>query len=154
MAMDAIDRARDSGVRGKVLISVTAAAPAAGRLIYVTSPTIMASIIEYYLESSAGRHPEHARSGFPAFTDGGSVRPLSATLLDRPRLTTHPLADHGPDRRTCALKHQSREELALRLGHPHVRRRSEILSAGTKAAAGEFSARKVPPPLGAKTLEE
>src|SRR5207244_11661828 len=57
------------------------------RLIYVTSQTILPSIIDYYLDLLPGVIPSHARPRLflPSPLDG-SVRPLSQKLLERPRL--------------------------------------------------------------------
>src|SRR5712672_999365 len=57
------------------------------RLIYVTSRTILPSIIDYYLDLLPGVIPSHARQRLflPSPMDG-SARPLSEKLLERPRL--------------------------------------------------------------------
>src|SRR5437762_12046191 len=54
------------------------------RLIYVTSRTILPSIIDYYLDLLPGVIPSHARQRLflPSPMDG-SVRPLSEKLLER-----------------------------------------------------------------------
>src|SRR5438094_922012 len=57
------------------------------RLIYVTSQTILPSIIDYYLDLLPGVIPSHARPRlFLIAPLDGSARPLSDKLLDRPRL--------------------------------------------------------------------
>src|SRR6201981_377898 len=57
------------------------------RLIYVTSQTILPSIIDYYLDLLPGVIPSHARQRlFLLSPMDGSVRPLSDKLLERPRL--------------------------------------------------------------------
>src|SRR5256886_17593519 len=57
------------------------------RLIYVTSQTILPSIIDYYLDLLPGVIPSHARQRLFLLSPlEGSVRPLSVKLLDRPRL--------------------------------------------------------------------
>ena len=60
------------------------------RLIYVTSRTILPSIIDYYLDLLPGIIPSHARQRLflPSPMDG-SVRPLSEKSLERPRLMEH-----------------------------------------------------------------
>src|ERR1041385_3394859 len=57
------------------------------RLVYVTSQTILPSIIEYYLDLLPGVISSHARRRLflPSPMDG-SVTPLSDKLLARPRL--------------------------------------------------------------------
>src|SRR5438874_7345568 len=57
------------------------------RLIYVTSQTILPSVIDYYLDLLPGVIPSHARQRlFLISYLYGSVRPLSDKLLERPRL--------------------------------------------------------------------
>src|SRR6266513_182895 len=57
------------------------------RLIYVTSQTILLSIIDYYLGLLPGVIPSHARQRlFRISPLDLSARPLSDTLLYRPRL--------------------------------------------------------------------
>src|ERR1700746_4131607 len=57
------------------------------RLIYVTSQTILPSIIDYYLDLLPGVIPSHARQRlFLLSPMDGSVRPLSDKLLHRPRM--------------------------------------------------------------------
>ncbi|PYK74038.1 MAG: carboxylate-amine ligase, partial [Verrucomicrobia bacterium] len=57
------------------------------RLIYVTSQTILPSIIDYYLDLLPGVIPSHARPRLFLLSPlDGSVRPLSDKLLARPRL--------------------------------------------------------------------
>src|SRR5438045_2382611 len=57
------------------------------RLLYVTSQTILPSIIDYYLALLPGVIPSHARQRLFLLSPlDGSVRPLSEKLLERPRL--------------------------------------------------------------------
>src|SRR5205807_8457818 len=57
------------------------------RLIYVTSQTILPSIIDYYLDLLPGVIPSHARQRLVLLSPlDGSVRPLSDKLLARQRL--------------------------------------------------------------------
>jgi hypothetical protein len=60
------------------------------RLIYVTSRTILPSIIDYYLDLLPGVIASHARQQLflPSPMDG-SARPFSEKLLERPRLMEH-----------------------------------------------------------------
>src|SRR5438046_10429686 len=56
------------------------------RLIYVTSQTILPSIIDYYLDLLPGVIPSHAHQRLFLLSPlDGSVSPLSRKLLDRPR---------------------------------------------------------------------
>src|SRR5207245_3197814 len=57
------------------------------RLIYVTSQTLLPSIIDYYLDLLPGVIPSHARPRLFLLSPlDGSVRPLNDNLLGRPRL--------------------------------------------------------------------
>ncbi len=57
------------------------------RLVYVTSQTVHPSIVDYYLGLLPGVIPSHARKRlFLVSPLDGSSRPLSAKLLERPRL--------------------------------------------------------------------
>src|SRR5213596_3837804 len=57
------------------------------RLIYVTSQTMLPSVIDYYLGLLPGVIPSHARPRLFLLSPlDGSVRPLSQMLLERPRL--------------------------------------------------------------------
>src|SRR5690348_189884 len=57
------------------------------RLIYVTSQTILPTVIEYYLDLLPGVISSHARRRlFLISPMDGSMRPLSDKLLARPRL--------------------------------------------------------------------
>src|SRR5438445_10894120 len=57
------------------------------RLIYVTSQTVLPSIIDYYFDLLRGVIPSHARQRlFLIAPLDGSVSPLSDKLLARPRL--------------------------------------------------------------------
>ena len=57
------------------------------KLVYVTSQTILPSIIDYYLDLLPGVIPSHARKRlFLVSPMDGSARPLTQKLLERPRL--------------------------------------------------------------------
>src|SRR6266542_1032271 len=57
------------------------------RLIYVTSQTILPSIIDYYLDLLPGVIPSHARARLHTIAVHDSTsRPLSQKILERPRL--------------------------------------------------------------------
>src|SRR5262249_40849498 len=57
------------------------------RVIYVTSLPIAEEIIDYYLGLLAGVIPAHAKARLTLVSTGdGSARPLSAKLLERPRV--------------------------------------------------------------------
>ena len=57
------------------------------RLVYVTSQAVHPSIVDYYLGLLPGIIPSHARKRLHLVSPlDGSSRPLSAKLLERPRL--------------------------------------------------------------------
>ncbi len=104
------------------------------RLIYVTSQAINPSIIDYYLDLLPGVISSHARKRlFLVAPLDGSPHPLTEKLLSRPRLidTIRSLIPN-PDRahlvpyNTTTLE----RDLALRLGIPDVRGRSQVLPTG------------------------
>src|SRR5437868_12931733 len=92
------------------------------RLIYVTSQTILPSIIDYYLDLLPGVIPSHARQRLFLLSPlDGSVRPLSDKLLARPRLIERIRSlILNPDRAHLVPFNTTHREdqLALRLGIP------------------------------------
>ena len=104
------------------------------RMIYVTSMPIAPLIIEYYLALLPGVIPSHALSRLSLVSVGdGSPRPLSEKVLERPRLLRRnaalipdPALCHLVPYNTTALE----RDIALTLGHPHVRSRSQARRAG------------------------
>ncbi len=107
------------------------------RLIYVTSRTILSSIIDYYLDLLPGVIPSHARQRLflPSPMDG-SARPLSEKLLERPRLIEHIRSlIMDPDRaHLVPFNTTNREkELALRLGIPMYGADLKFFPLGTKS---------------------
>jgi hypothetical protein len=127
------------------------------RLIYVTSQTILPSIIDYYLDLLPGVIPSHARQRLflPSPMDG-SVRPLSDKLLDRPRLIERIRSlIMDPDRtHLVPFNTTNREkELALRLGIPMYGADPKFFSLGTKSGCRRiFSEEEVPHPLGREDI--
>src|SRR5438309_10503863 len=107
------------------------------RLVYVTSRTILPSIIDYYLDLLPGVIPSHARQRlFLLSPMDGSVRSLSEKLLERPRLIDriHSLII-DPDRaHLVPFNTTNREkELALRLGIPMYGADPKFFPLGTKS---------------------
>src|SRR2546421_9401716 len=90
------------------------------RLIYVTSQTILPSIIDYYLDLLPGVIPSHARQRlFLISPMDGSVGPLSDKLLERPRLIERIrslIMDPGRAHLVPFNTTNREKELALRLG--------------------------------------
>ncbi|PYL60954.1 MAG: hypothetical protein DMF24_08685 [Verrucomicrobia bacterium] len=105
------------------------------RLIYVTSQTILPTVIEYYLDLLPGVISSHARRRlFLISPMDGSMRPLSDKLLARPRLI---------DRIRSLIM------LALRLGIPMYGADPKFFPLGTKSGCRKiFMEENVPHPLG------
>jgi hypothetical protein len=123
------------------------------RLIYVTSQTILPSIVDYYLDLLPGVISSHARQRLflPSPMDG-SVRPLSDKLLARPRLIERIRSlIMDPDRaHLVPFNTTNREkELALRLGIPMYGADPKFFPLGTKSGCRKiFMEENVPHPLG------
>src|SRR6185437_4833910 len=127
------------------------------RLIYVTSRTILPSIIDYYLDLLPGVIPSHARPRLflPSPMDG-SVRPLSEKLLERPRLIEHIRSlIMDPDRAHLVpfnTTHREKE-LALQLGIPMYGADPKFFPMGTKSGCRKiFMDEGVPYPLGREDI--
>src|SRR6267142_1391027 len=123
------------------------------RLIYVTSQTILPSIIDYYLDLLPGVIPSHARQRLFLLSPlDGSVRPLSDKLLERPRLIERIRSlIMDPDRaHLVPFNTTSREKaLALRLGIPMYGADPKFFPLGTKSGCRKiFMEENVPHPLG------
>src|SRR5881296_724044 len=127
------------------------------RLIYVTSQTILPSIIDYYLDLLPGVIPSHARPRLFLLSPlDGSVRPLSDKLLDRPRLIDRIRSlIMDPDRaHLVPFNTTNREkELALRLGIPMYGADPKFFPLGTKSGCRKiFTEENVPHPLGHENI--
>src|SRR5437762_7718100 len=127
------------------------------RLIYVTSRTILPSIIDYYLDLLPGVIPSHARQRLflPSPMDG-SVRPLSEKLLERPRLIERIRSlIMDPDRaHLVPFNTTNREkELALQLGIPMYGADPKLFPLGTKSGCRRiFTEENVPHPAGRENI--
>ena len=123
------------------------------RLIYVTSQTILPSIIDYYLDLLPGVIPSHARQRLFLISPlDGSVHPLSDKLLERPRLIERIRSlIMDPDRAHLVpfnTTHREKE-LALRLGIPMYGADPKFFPLGTKSGCRKiFQEEGVPHPLG------
>ena len=127
------------------------------RLIYVTSQTILPSIIDYYLDLLPGVIPSHAHQRLFLLSPlDGSVRPLSDKLLERPRLIGRIRSlIMDPDRaHLVPFNTTSREkELALRLGIPMYGADPKFFPLGTKSGCRKiFMEENVAHPLGHENL--
>jgi hypothetical protein len=127
------------------------------RLIYVTSRTILPSIIDYYLDLLPGVIPSHARQRLflPSPMDG-SARPLSEKLLERPRLIERIRSlIIDPDRaHLVPFNTTNREkELALQLGIPMYGADPKFFPLGTKSGCRQiFSEEDVLHPSGRENI--
>ena len=127
------------------------------RLVYVTSRTILPSIIDYYLDLLPGVIPSHARQRLflPSPMDG-SVRPLSEKLLERPRLIERIRSlIMDPDRaHLVPFNTTNREkELALQLGIPMYGADPKFFPLGTKSGCRRiFMEENVPHPVGRENI--
>jgi PGM1 C-terminal domain len=127
------------------------------RLIYVTSQTILPSIIDYYLGLLPGVIPSQARQRLFLISPlDGSVRALSDKLLDRPRLIERIRSlIMDPDRaHLVPFNTTNREkELALRLGIPMYGADPKFFPLGTKSGCRRiFMEENVAHPLGVENL--
>src|SRR5438309_10985735 len=127
------------------------------RLIYVTSQTILPSIIDYYLDLLPGVIPSHAHQRLFLLSPlDGSVRPLSDKLLERPRLIERIRSlIMDPNRaHLVPFNTTSREkELALRLGIPMYGADPKFFPLGTKSGCRKiFMEENVAHPLGHENL--
>jgi hypothetical protein len=127
------------------------------RLVYVTSQTILPSIIDYYLDLLPGVIPSHARQRLFLISPlDASVRPLSEKLLERPRLIDRIRSlVSDPDRaHLVPFNTTNREkELALRLGIPMYGADPKFFPLGTKSGCRKiFMEENVAHPLGYENL--
>src|SRR6478752_7386913 len=127
------------------------------RLIYVTSRTILPSIIDYYLDLLPGVISSQARQRLflPTPMDG-SARPLSEKLLERPRLIEQIRSlILDPNRaHLVPFNTTNREkELALRLGIPMYGADPKFFPLGTKSGCRKiFMEEDVLSPLGREDI--
>jgi hypothetical protein len=127
------------------------------RLIYVTSQTILPSVIDYYLGLLPGVIPSHARQRLFLISPLDlSVRALSDKLLERPRLMERIRSlIMDPDRaHLVPFNTTNREkELALQLGIPMYGADPKFFPLGTKSGCRTiFMEENVPHPLGIENL--
>jgi hypothetical protein len=127
------------------------------RMIYVTSMPIDPRIIEYYLALLPGIIPSHALARLSLISVGdASIRPLSAKLLERPRLLAR-IAARIPDRSHSHLIPYNTTELerdiAVTLGIPMYGADPRLAPLGTKTGCRRlFGEVGVTYPLGAEDL--
>ncbi len=127
------------------------------RMIYVTAMPIKPSIIEYYLALLPGVIPSHAMARLSLLSVGdSSPRPLSAKLLDRPRMLSK-IAAVIPNRQLCHLIPYSttalERDIALTLGIPMYAADPRLAQLGSKKGCRRlFAEEGVQHPLGAEDL--
>jgi len=158
MSMDAIDSgAVIQAYEERFLFLLLLLRQPRARLIYVTSRTILPSIIDYYLDLLPGVIPSHARKRLflPSPMDG-SARPLSEKLLERPRLIEQIRSlIIDPERaHLVPFNTTNREkELALQLGIPMYGADPRFFSLGTKSGCRKiFMEENVLHPLGREDI--
>src|SRR6266487_3451456 len=127
------------------------------RLIYVTSQTILPSIIDYYLDLLPGVIPSHARQRLFLLSPlDASVRPLSEKLLERPRLIERIrslISDFDRAHLVPFNTTRREKELALRLGIPMYGADPKFFPLGTKSGCRRiFLQESVAHPLGHENL--
>jgi hypothetical protein len=127
------------------------------RVIYVTSQPILPSILSYYLGLLPGVIGSHAQKRFFDVTPlDGTPRPLSAKLLERPRVLDR-IRSLIPSREQTHLvpyntTHLERE-LAVRLGIPMYGADPKFFPLGTKSGSRRlFAEEGVPHPIGIEDL--
>jgi hypothetical protein len=127
------------------------------RLVYVTSQAVHPSIVDYYLGLLPGIIPSHARKRLHLVSPlDGSSRPLSAKLLERPRLLEQirrlvpdPARAHLVPFNTTELE----RDLALALGIPMYGADPRFFPYGTKTGCRRlFAEQGVRYPLGREDL--
>lgn len=123
------------------------------QLIYVTGRAVSETVVGYYLALLPGVIPSHARARLHMIAaHDGSPRPLSAKLLERPRVL-EAVRTRIPDRARCHLvpftTSAAERDLALALGIPLYGADPRFLGFGTKTGCRRlFAEAGVAHPLG------
>ena len=158
MSMDAIDSgAVVQAYEERFLFLLLLLRQPRARLIYVTSRTILPSIIDYYLDLLPGVIPSHARKRLflPSPMDG-SARPLSEKLLERPRLIERIRSLIIDPNRAHLVPFNTTDrekELAVRLGIPMYGADPKFFPLGTKSGCRTiFDEEGVLHPLGRENI--
>jgi hypothetical protein len=126
-------------------------------LVYVTSQPIQPTVIDYYLGLLPGVVASHARRRLHLVSpyDGGPA-PLTAKLLERPRLLDEIRSLAGDPERTHLVPYNTtwlERDLALRLGIPMYGADPKHTELGTKSGARAlFAEAGVPHPDGREGL--
>lgn len=127
------------------------------RLVYVTSQSILPTVVDYYLSLLPGVIPSHARGRLHLVSaDDDSPRPLTDKLLERPHLLDYLrslIAD--PDRAHLVPFNTTwaERDLALALGIPIYGADPKLLPLGTKTGGRRlFRQEGVPCPEGVEDV--
>ncbi len=129
------------------------------RLVYITSQPIPDVIVDYYLSLMPGVPSHHARRRLTmiACHDAGS-RPLSAKILDRPRLLARirdAVADPRSAHLTCFTVSDLERSLAVQLGLPVFGCDPDLLPLGSKSGSRKILRESgVPLPDGEEDLAD
>ncbi len=129
------------------------------RVIYMTSQPVPEAIINYYLQLLPGVPRDHAlrRLTLLACHDS-SLQPLTAKILDRPRLLARirqAIADPDSAHMTCFNVSGLERSLAVRLGIPIYGCDPDLLYFGSKSGSREvFREAGVPLPDGFENLAD
>lgn len=122
------------------------------RLIYVTSQPLPPIVIDYYLQLLPGIPFSHARNRLLLLsTYDASLRPLTAKILERPRLVQRIRQALRPGKSLMACFNVSslEEQLSIQLGVPLFGASPSLLHWGTKSGSRElFAESQVPHPDG------
>ncbi|MFZ4566771.1 MAG: peptide ligase PGM1-related protein [Prochlorococcaceae cyanobacterium] len=111
------------------------------RVIYVTSKLLPDLVVDMVLELLPGVPTSHARQRLRLFdTDDASLRPLTAKLLERPRLLQRIRAELRPGRSlmTCFLVGPLERQLSERLQLPLLGSDPSLAHWGSKAGSREL----------------
>ncbi len=127
------------------------------RLVYVTSMPIPEAVVGYYLALLPGVIPSHARARLEMVPVGdGSVQPLSAKLLARPRVLRHIRALVPNPERAHLIAYNTTElerDVSISLGIPLYGSDPRFEPLGTKTGCRRmFEELGVPCPQGAEDL--
>jgi PGM1 C-terminal domain len=123
------------------------------QMVFVTGRAVSETVVDYYLALLPGVIPSHARGRLHMIAaHDGSPRPLSAKLLERPRVL-EAIRTRIPDRERCHLvpftTSAAERDLALALGIPLYGADPRFLGFGTKTGCRRlFAEAGVPHPLG------
>src|SRR3954469_4211508 len=123
------------------------------RIVYVTSTPVAAPIVDYYLSLLPAPLRDDARGRLTMLScEDGSLRPLSAKLLERPTLLTRirwAIPDHEDAHLVPYVCTELEQELGHALGIPVNGADPSLAHVGTKSGGRELFARAgVEIPLG------